>query len=54
VCNHQGIHHGSGYFPQGCDDRVWSELGLEKESLPELVAAVQGELGRAEAVLATM
>ena len=54
VCNHQGIHHGSGYFPQACDDRVWSELGLEKESLPELVAAVQGELGRAEAVLAAL
>ena len=54
LCNRQGIHHGSGYFPQGCDDRVWAELGLEKSHLDEIVASVQGELGRAEAVLAAM
>jgi HD-like signal output (HDOD) protein len=54
ICNHQGIHHGSGYFPHDSDDRVWVELGLEKSSLPEIVATVQAELARAEAVLAAV
>lgn len=54
VCNHQGIHHGSGFFPAECDERVWVELGLEKSELPELVGTVQEELARAEAVLAAV
>ena len=52
LCNHQGIHHGSGYFPPASDERVWRELGLEPDSLPEIAGAVQKELLRAEAVLA--
>lgn len=52
ICNHQGIHHGSGHFPQACDERVWNELGVEQAKLPEIAAKVQEELARAEAVLA--
>jgi putative nucleotidyltransferase with HDIG domain len=51
ICNHQGIHHGSGFFPHECDDRVWAELGVDKSTLPEIVAAAQEEIARAEAVL---
>ncbi|MFT3830745.1 MAG: HDOD domain-containing protein [Opitutaceae bacterium] len=54
VCNHQGIHHGSGFFPHECDERVWAELGVARESLPEIAAGVQTELARAEAILAAM
>lgn len=52
VCNHQGIHHGSGFFPATCDPRVWDEFGLAEEDLPRVLGDVQGELSRAEAVLA--
>ena len=52
VCNHQGIHHGTGFFPQACEHRVWDELGIDAETLPQIVAEVQAELTRAEAVLA--
>ncbi len=54
VCNHQGIHHGSGHFPESCAARIWEELGIEEGELPEIVAAVQLDLARAEAVLATV
>ncbi len=54
VCNHQGIHHGSGYYPEDCDPRVWEELGVDRNNLPALVATVQAELARAEAVLAVL
>jgi HD-like signal output (HDOD) protein len=53
VCNHQGIHHGTGYFPESCAARVWEELGIEQDELPEIMAVVQTDLARAEAVLAT-
>ena len=52
ICNHQGIHHGTGFFPQACESRVWDELGVDAEALPQIVAEVQAELSRAEAVLA--
>ncbi len=54
VVNHQGIHHGTGYFPESCDPRVWDDLGLDSRDLPEIAAAVQGELTRAEAVMAAV
>ncbi len=54
ICNHQGIHHGSGYFPESCDSRVWAELELDQGEMPKIIASVQGELARAEAVLAAM
>lgn len=53
VCNHQGIHHGTGFFPQACDARVWEELGIDPAELPQIVAGVQADLVRAEAVLAS-
>ena len=53
VCNHQGIHHGTGYFPESCAARVWEELGIDQDELPEIMAVVQTDLARAEAVLAT-
>jgi len=52
VCNHQGIHHGTGNFPHSCASQVWTDLGIEESELPEIVATVQTELARAEAVLA--
>lgn len=52
ACNHQGIHHGTGFFPESCDPRVWDELGIDAGELPQIIAEVQTELARAEAVLA--
>ncbi len=52
ACNHQGIHHGTGYFPERCDPRVWDELGIAAGELPQIITEVQSELARAEAVLA--
>ncbi len=52
ACNHQGIHHGTGYFPEACDPRIWDELGIDAGELPQIIAEVQVELVRAEAVLA--
>jgi HD-like signal output (HDOD) protein len=53
ICNRQGIHHGSGHFPQSCAARIWDELGIDESELPGIVASVQTDLARAEAVLAT-
>lgn len=52
LCNRQGIHNGTGHFPADCDARVWAELGIDPGHLPELLAAVQGQVAQAEAVLA--
>ena len=53
VCNHQGIHHGSGHFPESCAARIWEDLGIEQSELPQIMTAVQTDLTRAEAVLAS-
>jgi len=51
ICNHQGIHHGTGFFPESCSPQVWEELGLDESTMPEIVEEVQAELVQAEAIL---
>lgn len=51
VCNNQGLHHGSGYFPSTCYDTAWVNLGIADTQLPEIIANAQLGLQRAEEIL---
>ena len=51
VCNNQGIHHGTGWFPESCPARAWEELGIDAADLPNIIIEVQRELVRAEEIL---
>ena len=51
ICNHQGIHHGTGYCPALGESPVWTDLGIDRAGLPEIFTLVQAELARAEALL---
>ena len=52
VCNHHGLHHGTGYKPESAVAEIWDELGVGEAELPALTAALEQELGKADALLA--
>lgn len=37
VCNNQGIHNGTGSFPQGFSESAWFDSGLDIDDIPEII-----------------
>ncbi|MBK8475077.1 MAG: HDOD domain-containing protein, partial [Opitutaceae bacterium] len=52
VCNHHGVHHGTGWKPEATHAEVWDELGIAVRELPEILAEVETGLAKADAILA--
>jgi len=52
ICNHEGIHNGTGYRPESCAPEVWDELGVADLELPEIAAEMQAGLAKADAIIA--
>jgi putative nucleotidyltransferase with HDIG domain len=51
ICNNQGLHHGTGYFPGACCDRAWIDLGIDDKHLPSIIAETRQSLAKAEDTL---
>ncbi len=52
VCNHHGVHHGTGWKPETTHSEVWDELGIAESELPEILTEVEAGLAKADAILA--
>ncbi len=54
VCNHLGIHHGTGFMPQCMVDPSWEALGIDVGVLPEVAVEVRRGIERADRFLAAV
>jgi HD-like signal output (HDOD) protein len=52
VCNHHGVHHGTGWRPESTYQEIWDELGIADTELPAILAEVDAGLAKADAILA--
>lgn len=51
ISNNRGIDNGTGFFPEGFYDDIFSDLKLDVESLPELITMVESEVEKAKQIL---
>lgn len=52
VCNHHGVHHGTGWKPESMHPEVWDDLGISERELPAILVEVDAGLAKADAILA--
>lgn len=54
VCNHIGIHHGTGFMPKNMADPSWEILGIDVGVLPDVSVEVRRGIERADRFLAAV
>lgn len=51
ITNNRGIDNGTGFFPEGFNDRIWDELGLSVDSIQGIIEQVDKDVEAAKEII---